>query len=283
LEKMPELPEVETTVRDLRQHLPGRTIAELCLADWPNMLPTHSPEELGRELAGENILALERRAKYIVVELTNAKFLVFHRKMTGNLFWREADATPDRFAHLVLSFTDGSELRFCDARKFGRVYLFLGRAALDQHLQKLGLEPLVDSFTAPIFAELLSRRKGMLKPLLLNQALVVGLGNIYVNEALFVSGLHPKRSVQTLAPDDQERLYHAIREVLSTAIENRGTTLSDYLDGEGQKGRNQEKLFVHFREGQPCVKCGTSIIKINVGQRGTYLCPVCQPELDQVN
>ena len=275
---MPELPEVETTVRDLRRHLPGRTIAGLLLADWPNMLPTHSPAELGRELAGEQILALDRRAKFILMELTNGKYLVFHRKMTGNLFWREAGAAADRYTHLVLGFTDGSELRFCDLRKFGRVYLFMSREALDRYMQKLGPEPLLDSFTPQIFEDRLANRKGMLKTLLLNQELLVGLGNIYANEALFVSGIHPKRNVQSLSETDREKLYHAIRQVLNTAIENRGTTLSDYLDGEGEKGRNQEMLYVHFREGQPCLTCGTAIVKIVVGQRGTYLCPNCQKE-----
>src|SRR5262245_59150645 len=131
---MPELPEVETTVRDLRRHLPGRTIAGVLLADWPKMIRTHSPAELGRELAGEQILALDRRAKFVLIELTNDKHLVFHRKMTGNLFWRAAGAAPDRFTHLAIGFTDGSELRFCDARKFGRVYLFMSRAELNHHM-----------------------------------------------------------------------------------------------------------------------------------------------------
>ncbi len=275
---MPELPEVETTVRDLRQYLPGRTIAGLLWADWPRLIQTHTPEELAREVVGEQIVGLERRAKYILIELTNHKFLVFHRKMTGNLFWREGGADPDRYTHFVLGFTDGSELRFADLRKFGRVYLFTSREELDKLLQKLGPEPLLDSFTEQHFAELLSQRKGMLKPLLLDQGLLVGLGNIYVNEALFVSGLHPQRNVRTLNENEQQRLYHAIRFVLNKAIDNRGTTLSDYLDGDGQKGRNQDMLLVHDRKGEPCLNCGEAIVKIAVGQRGTYLCPVCQPE-----
>ncbi|MEI6045198.1 MAG: DNA-formamidopyrimidine glycosylase [Chloroflexota bacterium] len=282
---MPELPEVETTVRDLRRLIIERVIADpgVSFADWPRIIATYSPEVLGQLIAGEKILALRRRAKYILIELSQHKHLVFHRKMTGNLFWREPGATADRYTHLVIPFRDGSELRFTDLRKFGRVYLFLNEEELSQYLAKLGPEPLEDDFTEELFHQLIASRRGMLKPLLLNQGLLVGLGNIYVNEALFVSGLHPKRSAETLKPEERTLLYHAIRQVLTTAIENRGTTLSDYLDGEGQKGRNQELLFIHNREGKPCRNCGTLIIKIMVGQRGTYLCPNCQPKLSLAN
>ncbi len=249
----------------------------MLFADWPNMIQTHPPEVLSLLLAGEQILGLDRRAKYVIIQLTNEKFLVFHRKMTGNLFFREGDAPTDKYTHVVIGFTDGTELRFTDLRKFGRVYLFLGQAELDGLLARLGPEPLLDSFTTEHFQEILRPRKGILKTLLLNQDLLVGLGNIYVNEALFVSGLHPERPTQSLNDAEREKLYHAIRLVLNTGIENRGTTLSDYLDGEGQKGRNQETLFVHNRAKEPCRTCGTPIIKIVVGQRGTYLCPTCQP------
>ncbi len=275
---MPELPEVETTVRDLRQHLPGKTIDKVTYADWPRMIQTHPPEILSQLLAGEQILGLERRAKYIIMNLTNEKFLVFHRKMTGNLFFRQQGAPADKYTHVVIGFTDGTELRFTDLRKFGRVYLFLGQAELTGLLGKLGPEPLLDSFTPGDFQEIMRPRKGNLKSLLLNQDLLVGLGNIYVNEALFVSGLNPQRTAQSLTDTEREKLYHAIRQVLNTGIENRGTTLSDYLDGEGNKGRNQEILFVHDRAKQPCRNCGTTIEKIVVGQRGTYYCPTCQPE-----
>ncbi len=274
---MPELPEVETTVRDLRQHLPGRTIEGLKLADWPKMIQTHPPEVLGQLIAGEQIVALDRRAKYVIMALSHQKYLVFHRKMTGNLFWRGAGAPADKYTHVVIGFNDGTELRFSDLRKFGRMYLFLSEAEMAELFSKLGPEPLLDSFTEEHFQALLTNRKGLLKPLLLDQSLLVGLGNIYVNEALFVSGLHPQRPAHTLEPHERTRLYHAIREVLNKGIANRGTTLSDYLDGEGMKGRNQEMLFVHERKDQPCVTCSAPIIKIVVGQRGTYLCPNCQP------
>ncbi|MDB5082316.1 MAG: Formamidopyrimidine-DNA glycosylase [Chloroflexi bacterium] len=275
---MPELPEVETTVRDLRRFLPGLTIDKMLYADWPRMIQTHPPEVFGQLLAGEQIQTLERRAKYIIINLTNDKYLIFHRKMTGNLFFREAGAPADKYTRVVLGFTNGTELRYTDLRKFGRVYLFLGQAEMQVLLSRLGPEPLLDTFTFGHFQEILRGRKGTLKTLLLDQSLLVGLGNIYVNEALFVSGIHPQRNAQSLNDTEREKLYHAIRLVLNTGIENRGTTLSDYLDGEGQKGRNQETLFVHERAKEPCRTCGSLIIKIVVGQRGTYLCPACQPE-----
>ncbi len=276
---MPELPEVETTVRDMRRLIVGRVIASpgVSFADWPRML-THPPEVLGQLISGEEVLEINRRAKYVLIGLSHDKHLVFHRKMTGNLFWREQNAPPDRYTHLVIPFEDGSELRFADLRKFGRVYLFLSREELNQHMAKLGPEPLEDEFTEEIFQQLMTGRRGMLKPLLLNQAVVVGLGNIYVNEALFVSKLHPTRRAESLSAEERALLYTAIRQVLASAVENRGTTLSDYMDGEGQKGRNQELLFVHERKGDPCPNCGTPIVKITVGQRGTYLCTQCQPE-----
>jgi formamidopyrimidine-DNA glycosylase len=274
---MPELPEVETTVRDLRRVLPGRVFTGEIVSDWERMFATHPPNVMAQLLAGQAVTDVTRRAKYVIVELTDDRFLVMHRKMTGNLFWREQNAPPDRYTHVVFKFQDSSELRFCDLRKFGRVYMFLSRAELNEHFKKLGPEPLLDTFTLPQFEELITKRKGMLKPLLLDQALVVGLGNIYANEALFVSGIHPQRTPQSLNAREREKLFYAIRQVLETGIENRGTTLSDYLDAGGQRGRNQEMLFVHDREKQPCRTCGTVILRIVVGQRSTYLCPTCQP------
>jgi formamidopyrimidine-DNA glycosylase len=275
--KMPELPEVETTVRDLRKVLPGRVFTGEVISDWENMFVTQPPPVVAQLLAGQAITDVTRRAKYVNIELTDDRFLVMHRKMTGNIFWREPNAPPDRYTHVVFKFQDTSELRFCDLRKFGRVYMFLSRAELNEHFKKLGPEPLLDTFTLAQFDEIITKRKGMLKPLLLDQALVVGLGNIYANEALFVSGIHPQRTPQSLSAAEREKLYYAIRQVLETGIENRGTTLSDYLDAGGQRGRNQEKLFVHDREKKPCLNCGTDILRIVVGQRSTYLCPTCQP------
>ncbi|MEI7554335.1 bifunctional DNA-formamidopyrimidine glycosylase/DNA-(apurinic or apyrimidinic site) lyase [Candidatus Chlorohelix sp.] len=274
---MPELPEVETTVRDLQRVLPGKIIRGVTFADWERMVQTHPVAELSQLIAGEKIIEVSRRAKYVLVALTNSKHLVFHRKMTGNLFYRASNDPTDRYTRFIIAFEDSTELRFADLRKFGRIYLFTSDEELSQYLAHLGPEPLTDSFTEELFESLLVKRKGMLKPLLLNQSVLVGLGNIYVNEALWVSRLHPQRRAESLTAEDRQRLYHAIREVLAKAVENRGTTLSDYLDGEGQRGRNQDLLFVHAREGEACPNCEQPISYIFVGQRGTYLCLNCQP------
>jgi formamidopyrimidine-DNA glycosylase len=255
----------------------GRTFSGLKFQDWPNLFQTHPPEVFGQLLEGAQVMGVSRRAKYIVIELSEAKYLVIHRKMSGNLFWRSADAAPDKYTHIIFSFSDGSELRFADMRKFGRVYLFLSKAELDQQFSHLGLEPLFEDFTEEKFVELFQGRKGQLKQFLLNQNVLVGLGNIYVDESLWLSKLHPLRQVTTLTVEEQHRLHAAIREVLSVAVANRGTTFSDYLDGEGQAGRNQESLRVYERWGEPCLVCGTPISKIVVGQRGTHFCPHCQP------
>ncbi len=274
---MPELPEVETTVRDMRRLLVGRTFVGLKFQDWPNLLHTHPPQVFSDLLKGEQVVGVSRRAKYILIELTDDKHLVIHRKMSGNLFWREATAPPDKYTHIIFGFQDGSELRFADMRKFGRVYLFLDKHQLEQHLSKLGAEPLLEDFTQAKFLELLQGRKGQIKQLLLNQNMLVGLGNIYVDESLWLSKINPQRQAVTLTDAEKGRLYAAIREVLSVAIENRGTTFSDYLDGEGNSGRNQELLRVYQRWNEPCLECGTPISKIVVGQRGTHFCPNCQP------
>jgi formamidopyrimidine-DNA glycosylase len=275
---VPELPEVETTVRDLRQMLIGRRFKGVTFQDWERMFATHPPTVMSQLIKGEEVTGLTRRAKYVVIELTNGKSLVFHRKMSGNLFYRHTEDELEKYTHIIFGFEDESELRFSDLRKFGRVYLFLDEKEKLDHFAKLGPEPLEDSFDFAHFNAVLSKRKGALKPLLLDQTLVVGLGNIYANEALFVSGLHPLRRAETLTEAEKQKLFLAIRQVLEKGIENRGTSLSDYLDGNGQKGSNQEHLFVHFKKkGEPCETCGTPIEIMRVGQRSTYMCPTCQP------
>lgn len=275
---MPELPEVETTVRDLRERIIGRKFKGITFQDWAKLFATHPPDVMSQLIKGEEVTGLTRRAKYVVIELTNGKTLVFHRKMSGNLMLRHQDDEWEKYTHIIFAFEDESELRFSDLRKFGRVYLFLDEVEKLAHFAKLGPEPLEDAFEFAHFSAILAKRKGTLKPLLLDQSLVVGLGNIYANEALFVSGLHPLRRAETLNEEEKYKLFLAIRQVLEKGIENRGTTLSDYLDGNGQKGNNQEHLFVHFKKnGEPCENCGTPIEIMRVGQRSTYMCPTCQP------
>jgi len=259
---MPELPEVETIVRGLRGPLVGRTIVGVRVG-WKNLIARPTVEEFKRRLVGRKILAVRRRGKYLLFSLSGGGCLIVHLRMTGRLLLKKAGDEPDRYDRLVFKLDDGRELRFNDMRKLGRVYLVEDEGEI---VGGLGPEPLDDDFTLADFAALLSRRRGRIKALLLNQRFIAGIGNI----ALFAARIHPERRADTLTAEEIERLYGAIRRVLRQGIENRGTTLVAYRDAEGREGRNQEYLRVFRRRGQPCPRCGTPIERIVVGGRGTY-------------
>jgi len=285
---MPELPEVETIVRGLREPLFGRKFTGVRVG-WENLVArprpdgsTSSPrrlaegpavEEFERGLVGQRILDVKRRGKYLVFALSGGESLIVHLRMTGRLLIKNCDDELDKHDHLIFELDDGRELRFNNMRKLGRVYLVDDE---DEIVGGLGPEPLDDDFAPADFAALLSGRRGMIKPLLLNQRFVAGIGNIYADEALFAARIHPERRANTLRGEEVKHLYHAIRQVLAQGIQNRGTTLSDYLDAEGREGRNQEHLRVFRRVGQPCPRCGTPIKRTVVGGRGTYFCLRCQ-------
>ena len=275
---MPELPEVETTARGLRPRLVGRVIRSVGALDWPNMLPLNEPAELEAALPGQTIAAVERRGKYLLLRLSDGGALVIHRKMSGNLLLRPAEAPPARHTHLVLTLDDGAALHFVDPRKFGRIYLFASDEQLDRFLAaRLGPEPL-DGLTPARLAALLAGRRGRLKSLLLDQTFLAGLGNLYTDEALWLAKLHPSRPADSLSPLEIGRLSRAIRQVLERAIERRGTTLNDYVGALGEPGDNQHYLEVYGRAGQPCRRCGETVERLLVAQRGTWLCRRCQPE-----
>ena len=269
---MPELPEVETIVRGLREPLVGRQFTGVRVG-WENLVARPAVEEFKRGLVDQKILGLKRRGKYLVFALSGGGSLIIHLRMTGRLLIKNPDDELDKHDHLIFELDDGRELRFNNVRKLGRVYLVDDE---DEIVGRLGPEPLDDDFTSADFAALFSTRRGMIKPLLLNQQFIAGIGNIYADEALFAARIHPERRADTLTAEEIECLYHAIRQVLTQGIQNRGTTLSDYLDAEGREGRNQEHLLVFRRTGQPCPRCGMPIERTVVGGRGTYFCPKCQ-------
>jgi formamidopyrimidine-DNA glycosylase len=281
---MPELPEVETVARDLRRLVVGATITG-AVGNWPRSIASHaSAAALAAGLAGRRIEAVGRRAKLLVVELSGDAALTIHLKMTGQLFVVPAGAPADRHVHLTLALDDGRELRFRDIRKFGRVGLWprdpLSGAVLDAegHAELFaghGPEPLDDAFTLRAFRERLRGRSGRLKPLLLDQAFIAGIGNIYADEALWRARLHPLRRVASLRPPDEARLYREFRAVLVEAIEWRGSSIDDYTAPDGD-GAMQERLVVYQRAGAPCVRCGRPIRRIVVGQRATHFCSWCQ-------
>jgi formamidopyrimidine-DNA glycosylase len=261
---MPELPEVETTVRKLRGKVRGRRI-ERFKATWPRQV---SPSIAGvrRAVVGRKIERLSRRGKYIVFHLDDGSVLLVHLGMSGRLSVDEKDATHIR---AVWELDDGSRLLFSDARKFGRI-----RAAkdLDECLCKLGLEPLSKRFTPSSLQDALSSRSRQLKPLLLDQSIVCGLGNIYADESLYRARLHPLTRADSLTPAQVKRLHRAIVDTLRRAIRLSGTS----FDWAYRGGRMQDELLAYGRAGEPCKRCKKKIIRILVGQRSTHFCPKCQ-------
>lgn len=270
---MPELPEVETVARGLQGALAGRTIIGMA-ALWPRTIAFPMLDEFERRIIGRQVASVGRRGKYVVISLDKG-FLLIHLKMSGRLRVLPADEARDEHTHTLFDLDDGRQLHFQDVRKFGRVYLVDDP---EQVTSELGPEPLADAFSLDAFRQLLARRTGRLKSLLLNQQFLAGIGNIYADESLFVARLHPLRKADSLVPAEQARLYTAIRTVLSRAIAGRGTTLDDsgYVDAEGRAGVYQEQIAVYGRAGQPCLACQTPIERMVLGGRSTHFCPKCQ-------
>ncbi len=268
---MPELPEVETVVRQLRPQLVGATIARVELP-WRGVVSRPAPEAFRRGLAHRRIEGLGRRGKYLLFALDDGRHLVGHLRMTGRLHvGRRID---DAFARARLHLVDGRELVFADVRKFGRLALVRDPA---EALPELGPEPLSDVLTGPWLARALRSHRRRLKPLLLDQSFLAGLGNIYVDESLHRAGLHPLRLSHRVTRPQAEALAAAIGAVLRSAIAADGSSFDAfYRTPEGRPGRFQDEFAVYGRAGQPCRRCATTIVRLNVGQRGTHVCPRCQ-------
>ncbi|HVA25616.1 MAG TPA: bifunctional DNA-formamidopyrimidine glycosylase/DNA-(apurinic or apyrimidinic site) lyase [Chloroflexota bacterium] len=275
---MPELPEVETISRDLRLKIVGHCI-ERAEVFWEREVSYPSVPEFLELISNRRIEGTDRRAKYVVIRLSENATLLVHLKMTGQLLYVPAGEPPNAYTRVLLHLDRGMQLRFVDVRKFGRMYLVEADRLQDfPKIAELGPEPLEAAFTPRAFQSLLKRRTGRIKPLLMNQGFLAGMGNIYVDEALFRSGLHPLHSSAALKAKDTARLHQAIIDVLEESIANRGSSIDDYRDPAGQKGYHHVHLRVYGRGGQPCLVCGTPIAKIVVGGRGTHFCPRCQRE-----
>jgi formamidopyrimidine-DNA glycosylase len=271
---MPELPEVETVVRMIRPRLVGRRITA-CEVSWKRTIADTSLAEFRRELVGRRVLSVGRRAKFITIELEPARWLVCHLRMTGRLHVepRGWDAGP--FAKVRLDLDDLSALHFIDVRKFGRMWLLRDT---DELFGALGPEPLSPEFTPELLFESLRSRRRLLKPLLLDQSFVAGLGNIYADEALFRARLHPLQLSHRVTREQAGRLHAEIRATLTEAIEVHGSSFDVfYRTPEGEPGGYQDEFKVYGRDGEPCVACGTPIRRLVVAQRGTHVCPSCQP------
>ena len=274
---MPELPEVETLRRSLLPHVIGQTIVAVRPGAFPAIMGEHGVAAGAARIVGRTIVRLRRRGKYLLLDLDNEMTLMVHLRMTGNLLAVPRSTPPLRFEHLALELDSGIDLRYTDQRKFGRVIPVLPVDV--RHLQRrLGPEPLSRRFTAARLQSALARRPGKIKSVLLDQRLVAGLGNIYVDEALFRARIHPERGAHDLSKHEVSRLHRAIRMVLREGLLRRGTTLSSFHDAAGEAGENQANLRVYGRGVEaPCLRCGQPLNQIVVGGRGTTYCPCCQP------
>lgn len=269
---MPELPEVETTRRGLAPHLIGRTVISLDIRQprlrWP------IPQTLRRNLPGQRIDAIERRAKYLLVH-TKVGSALLHLGMSGSLRVLPASTPVGAHDHVDWRLDSGRILRFTDPRRFGS-QLWQPSGKVHPLLAGLGPEPLGDDFDGDYLWQRSRGRKAAVKVFLMGQAVVVGVGNIYASEALFAAGIHPKRAAGSISRARYERLADEVKRVLRYAITRGGTTLRDFISPDSEPGYFEQELFVYGREGEPCKVCGTPIRSIVLGQRSTYFCPRCQ-------
>jgi formamidopyrimidine-DNA glycosylase len=274
---MPELPEVEHVVRGLRRAVMGRRIlaAEINL---PRIIASPAPASLKRKVRGARIEAINRRGKYILFELSSGDVLVVHLRMTGKFVCITSDQALPPYPHVVFYLDDDRRLIFCDMRQFGRMRLIAARRLLKLiQLQSLAPEPLSDDFSADYLLATLSTSRRSLKQLLLDQTKILGLGNIYASEALFLARISPFKEAASLSRARALRLHQAIRDVLEEAIAAGSTLRIDLSDGIGSYFGTTERFWrVYEREGEPCVNCGTRIRRAVQGGRSTYYCPRCQ-------
>lgn len=271
---MPELPEVETVVRDLRPLVTGLTIRSV--RHGPKPLRKQWDAEWDRLVVGQCVTGIRRRGKWIVVELGGGQRLVVHLGMTGQFTAVPADEPARDHLHAVFSLDDGSELRFRDPRRFGSVTLQEDEQAIEGFFERIGLGPEPFGLDREYFREKIRGTTRTLKAILLDQRVVAGVGNIYADESCFRSGLHPRRRGCTLTRAEADRLREAIELVLTSAIERRGSTIRDYIGGSGLRGGFQDEFRVYGRATEPCHVCRAAISCIRLAGRSTHFCPNCQ-------
>jgi formamidopyrimidine-DNA glycosylase len=287
---MPELPEVETVRLGLARLLPGRQVVSLDF-DWPKSFP-NAPDDVQKFVISASVTAVKRRAKVLLIELSTNYSLVIHLKMTGQLVFRGAGekfgaghpnqslvgSLPDKSTRVTLVFKDGSQLFFNDQRKFGWMRLIPTLEVMNlDFFKKVGPEPLSADFTWQVMrGRMLRRQNSNIKAVLLDQTVLAGVGNIYADEALWGAKIHPVTLVKQLTAAQFHKLYDELIFVLKLAIEKGGSTNKNYVNAEGKKGSYMSFARVFRREGQPCPRCGHTIIKTRVAGRGTHFCPHCQ-------
>ena len=286
---MPELPEVETIRRDLTKVLVGKKITAV---DVINKSPIKgSAEQFKKALLGNKIKQIERTGKLMMLDLSDDNFLLIHLKMTGQLIYRfdhkiiegghnlpvfKENDLPTKYTRVIWKFNDGSRLYFNDMRKFGYLKI-VGKNEKEKIVAKYGIEPLTKNFTLENFKKVLDKRKTSIKAILLNQALIAGIGNIYADEICFAAGIHPGSFVAKMSEEDIKKVFNASEAILKKAITHKGTTFKDYVNPHGSKGNFSNFLKVYQRDGEKCLRCKKGIITKNkTAGRGSHYCPVCQ-------
>ena len=274
---MPELPEVETVKEALKLYVRGNTIASADVR-FPKMIKTHEAHAFEEMLVGQTIQDITRRGKHLIFHLDDYQ-MISHLRMEGKYFDRHEEDEPTKHVHVVFKFANGRALWYDDVRKFGTFHLYPKETDLEttSQFKILGLEPFDESLTLNYFTEKLSNKKKPIKSLLLDQTVVTGLGNIYVDEVLFRAKVHPLAISSKLTKKERADVIKYSQEVLSRAIKLKGTTIKTFASEHGVAGTFQNELKVHTKKGEPCPVCGQTIEKIKVGGRGTYFCPKCQP------
>lgn len=269
---MPELPEVETTLRGLKRHIINQKIQSVIVRfpklRWP------IPENLTKILPGKKLLTLKRRGKYLLFEFTHGT-LILHLGMSGRLYIVKDPISFNKHDHVDIQFSNGKTLRFTDPRRFGCV-LWANHGETHPLLSKLGPEPLSKTFTAEYLWRKTRNKKIAIKNLIMDAQIVVGVGNIYAAEALFASGINPTKPSLKVTRSDCGKLVNAIKAVLQKAIKKGGTTLRDFANADGKPGYFKQELLVYSREKQACLRCGASLVCRKIGQRSTVYCRSCQ-------
>jgi formamidopyrimidine-DNA glycosylase len=273
---MPELPEVETVRARLEPVLMGRRFEHVEIHD-PRLVRPYEPAEVAAELEGERVAAVERRGKYLIFRFESGRVLLIHLRMTGSLRHTSGDLAEDPHRRAVVRLDNGSDVAYRDVRRFG-TWLLLEPGELEPYLgTRVGEEPLDALFTVARLGERLARRRAPIKSALLDQRTLAGMGNIYVDEALWRAKVHPLRAAESLDRNELRRLHKAVRAALEAGIARQGSTLRDYALPDGGSGSMQHEFKVYGRDGEPCDRCGTPISKTRVAGRGTWFCSSCQP------
>ncbi|MCH8821622.1 DNA-formamidopyrimidine glycosylase [Patescibacteria group bacterium] len=275
---MPELPEVHTIAEDLKKKVVGTQIVEVYYTGEGQKLISKSGQDLTDTLPGERIESIDRRAKYLLINLSGGKKLIFHLKLTGQILVRDSSHKPDEFTRLVLKLDDGRQIRFADRNGFGEVIL---ADNIDEVNPNLGPEPFQIPYKK-FYDSLIRTKKETIKEALLDQSLISGVGNIYVDESLYLAGINPFKSPAKLSLNETTRLLNSIKKALEEGIKDRGTTIDSYRDTDGKPGTHQFHLLVYGKSGKPCKKCATRIEYTEIKGRRTHFCPTCQPK-DQLS